>query len=320
MAGAWLVFSTATLMPARAITPPPSFSCSFSVTDIDFGNVNVLTGSNLFTTGTISITCTNGWSNSFVTICPNIGTGSGNPAAKNPRQMANTANFNQKLNYQLYWPGTSTVWGSYYWLPSEPKPPIIRFRLNASGYGSTTYTIDARIISGQSTAVPGLYTSTFSGQDVRFDYLLGYFSSCSFPDGTASPAFTVRANVEKYCEVSATDLDFGTAGLLNANVDSTGTLTVRCTNGTPYQVALSGGLAGATSPDQRRMFNGTNSVRYGIYRNSARTLGWGDQPTNTVSGTGTGNTQSYTTYGRVFPQTTPPAGTYTDTIIVTVTY
>ena len=309
----------ATILPARAITPPPTFSCSSAVTPIDFGNVNVLTGTGLAITGAITIECTGGRAYSYVTVCPNIAYGSGNPSAWNPRQMANTANFSQKLDYQLYWPGTTTIWGSYYW-SQTPRPPIIRFRLNASGNGSTTYFIDARIISGQTAVVPGLYTSTFSSADTRFEYLAGYYSSCFFPDGTVYPTFTVRANVVKYCEVSATDLDFGAVGLLNANVDATGTITVRCTNGTPYQIGLNGGLSGATAPDQRRMTFGANSVRYGIYRNSARTLGWGDQPTNSVSGTGTGNAQNYTTYGRVFPQTTPPPGTYRDTIVVTVTY
>ena len=132
--------------------------------------------------------------------------------------------------------------------------------------------------------------------------------------------FHVTANVEEYCEVTATDLDFGTAGLLNTNIDTTGTVRVRCTNGTNYRVGLNGGLSGATSPDQRRMSNGPNSVRYGIYRDAARTLGWGNLPGNSVSGIGNGNFQNYTTYGRVFSQTTPPPGIYTDTIVVTVSY
>jgi spore coat protein U-like protein len=38
-------------------------------------------------------------------------------------------------------------------------------------------------------------------------------------------------------------------------------------------------------------------------------------------GTGTGATQpAVTVYGRVPPQTTPAIGTYTDTVVVTVTY
>ncbi len=42
--------------------------------------------------------------------------------------------------------------------------------------------------------------------------------------------------------------------------------------------------------------------------------------TVTVSGTGTGSAQNQTGYGRVPPQATPAAGTYTDTITATVTF
>ena len=307
--------------PARAITPPPILNCTFTVQNIDFGNVNVITGSGLTTTGSIGIECTGGPRNGIVTICPSIRYGSGNPTAWNPRQMALSSNSAEKLNYQIYWPGTFTIWGAEANVWPEPaRPPIIRVQLDWRGRASTTYPMDVRIISGQTNVAPGLYASTFSTTDTYFAYVNANVSGCSKPYGIEYPTFQVTANVIAFCEVSATDLDFGVAGLLNANVDSTGTITVRCTRGTPYTVALSGGLAGATTPDQRRMTNGANSVRYGIYRNSARTLGWGDQPTNIVSGTGTGNAQYYTTYGRVFPQTTPPPGTYTDTIVVTVTY
>ena len=47
----------------------------------------------------------------------------------------------------------------------------------------------------------------------------------------------------------------------------------------------------------------------------ARTTG-----VNTASGTGTGVTQTLNVYGRVAPQTTPKPGTYSDTVIATVTY
>ena len=304
------------LPPAWAIIPPPSFSCSFSVSAIDFGNVNVITGAGINTSGSISISCKGGSAYNWVTICPNIEYGSGNPSAWNPRQMDSGGN---KLNYNLYHPGTFTIWGSFLWAHSA-RPPVLRYRLDSSGRGNWTTTIDARIASGQTAAAPGFYVSSFSGSDVKFDYRMGYSSSCALPDGTESPPFQVRANVIAYCEVSATDIDFGTAGVLDANVDSTGQISVRCTNGTPYQVKLNGGLAGAGSPDQRRMTKGSESVRYGIYRDSARTQGWGDQPGNVANGTGNGNAQVFTTYGRVFPQTTPSPGTYTDTVVVTVVY
>ncbi len=48
---------------------------------------------------------------------------------------------------------------------------------------------------------------------------------------------------------------------------------------------------------------------------------WGNTiGTDTVAGTGTGSNQSLTVYGRVPVQSTPVGATYTDTVIVTVTY
>ncbi len=304
--------------PAWALPVDPDLECHFAISDIDFGDINVL-GYSTPTTGTLSIECKKGKANSWVTICPNLEYGSGNPNAWDPRQMANTSDFNHKLNYQLYHHGEAKIWGSYYWA-HPPRPPVLRFRLNGAGAGSWNVTIDARLFSGQVSVVPGHYVSTFAGNDVRIAYKAGRSSNCLFPLDVESPPFHVRANVIEFCQVVATDLDFGIAGVLDNNIDATGIVRVRCTNGTNYRVGLNGGLAGATSPDQRRMSNGPNSIRYGIYRNAARTLGWGDQIGNSVSGTGNGNFQSYTTYGRVFPQPAPPPGVYTDTIVVTVTY
>lgn len=304
---------------AFAIIVPPGFRCTFTVSDIDFGDVNPLSGLPYTTFGSISITCRNGLRYGWVTICPNLGYGSGNPAAWDPREMANTANATRKLLYQLYHPGTGTIWGSFYW-SHPPKPPVWQFRLDSRGNGAWTQTIDARVFSGQTSVEPGLYVSDFAGNDVRFAYLSGRANDCSYPFGVESPSFQVRANVPRFCEVSATNLDFGSVGVLTQPVDAAGSIQVRCTTGTTYRILLNGGQAGAVAPDQRRMRNGSNSIRYGIYRDSARTLGWGDQPSNSVSGVGNGAVQTYTTYGRVFAQPTPPAGTYTDTIIVTVTY
>ncbi|WP_280527698.1 spore coat protein U domain-containing protein [Ciceribacter thiooxidans] len=39
-----------------------------------------------------------------------------------------------------------------------------------------------------------------------------------------------------------------------------------------------------------------------------------------MTGTGTGLTENVSVYGRVPAQSTPAPGTYTDTIVVTVTY
>lgn len=77
-----------------------------------------------------------------------------------------------------------------------------------------------------------------------------------------------------------------------------------------------------TSPTNRRMTLGGAAVVYGLYKDAGRSQPWGDgaTPGSTVAGTGTGAAKGYTVYGRVPPQTAPTPGTYSDTVVVTVTY
>jgi spore coat protein U-like protein len=69
------------------------------------------------------------------------------------------------------------------------------------------------------------------------------------------------------------------------------------------------------------MANGAQTITYGLYQDSARSNAWGDTiGTNTESGTGTGSNQALTVYGRVGAQITSSPGSYSDAVVVTVTY
>ncbi len=307
--------------PGRALAQ----SCSFSIDDVDFGSVDLSAGTTPTVTAQLKITCF-GQPNRWVIVCPSINAGSGGVASGgDPRYMDHQSS-PAKLKYNLYRPGSSSVWGSYVW-PHAPRPPVFGLYLQGSwffGFASGTTTIEARITPGQAGAPAGDFQSLFSGNATYFEY--DYYSSgvwCNnMPSpSVAHPSFRVRARNEASCAVSATDLDFGTTGLLNTAVDAANTISVRCTSGVEYQIGLSGGDAGASDPAQRKMSNGPHEVRYGIYSNAARTQGWGDVLNdNTVSALGNGSWQNHTAYGRVPPQPTPPPGTYADTIVVTVTY
>ena len=134
---------------------------------------------------------------------------------------------------------------------------------------------------------------------------------------TATNQFQARIEIQADCEVtSPTTLDFGTSGLLNANVDASSTFNVKCTNGVGYTISLGNGAN--ASGTQNRMENNGEFVNYETYSDSARTQVW--DASSTVAGTGTGADQSYTVYGRVPPQNTPSVGTFTDTVTITVTY
>jgi len=122
------------------------------------------------------------------------------------------------------------------------------------------------------------------------------------------------------CSVGNSSLVFGSINTLTDNtVDSTGTITVTCDVSTPYTIALSPGGSGTYSP--RRMASGGNTLDYNLYRDSGYSQIWGD-------GTGGSYTiadsvsKDYTVYGRIVLSTQRDAmvGSYSDSIIVTVTY
>ncbi|WP_235939346.1 Csu type fimbrial protein [Bradyrhizobium hipponense] len=140
---------------------------------------------------------------------------------------------------------------------------------------------------------------------------------------TATGQFNVTITIQSNCVVqSATDLAFGSQGVLTANVDAQSTISVQCTDTTPYTVGISAGNGAAATIAARKM-TGTAAatVTYSVYRDAARSLVWGTTiGTDTLAGTGNGNPQPITVYGRVPPQVTPAAGGYSDTLTVTVTY
>lgn len=138
---------------------------------------------------------------------------------------------------------------------------------------------------------------------------------------TTDANMPVTITIENACEISTapTPLDFGTHGVLSANVDSTSTIYVTCTTGASYDIGLNGGGSGDIAA--RVMTLGAEDVGYQLYQDTTRTTVWGNTvDTDTVASTGTGTEQQFTVYGRVPPQATPTAGTYTDTVLVTVTY
>jgi len=140
---------------------------------------------------------------------------------------------------------------------------------------------------------------------------------------TTSSSMTVQITIVASCVInSASTLNFGgSQGALTANVDQTSTISVQCTNTTPYNIGLDAGTGAGATVATRKMTNGGNTIDYSLYRDAGRSQVWGTTiGTDTVSATGNGAAQNHTVYGRVPAQTTPAPATYTDTVTVTVTY
>jgi spore coat protein U-like protein len=217
----------------------------------------------------------------------------------------------------------TVIWGSYLW-GFAARPPTINLPLGSDGVQSGSRNVYARVFGGQTTVPPGSYASNLTTADIIFRYRQGTNRACtSSATGwqTFTGATTVTATVAADCLVSANNIDFGTSGVLLNPVDAAGAVGVRCTVGTAYSIGLNGGLANAP-PAARLMTKGAEAITYGIYKDAARSQIWGDAslPGGTVSGTGNGLLSTRPTYGRVPAQPTPSPGTYSDIVVVTVTY
>ena len=147
---------------------------------------------------------------------------------------------------------------------------------------------------------------------------------------TATGTLTVQMTISASCTISAATLNFGSlpgtsviAGATNASVN----VSVTCTNGSPYSVAMNNGANASGS--QRRMTNGTSFINYNLYTDAGRTSLWTTATSSTTCtstnscflGTGNGAAQSIPVFGQVpAVGSAPTASTYTDTVTMTITY
>lgn len=141
---------------------------------------------------------------------------------------------------------------------------------------------------------------------------------------TATSSLGVSATVATSCVVSTTPLAFSTVDVTSgAPADGTGSISVTCTNGAVWSASAGVGNGTGATLASRKMASGANLLSYGLYTDSGRSLIWGDgaASTATIDDTGTGSAQAKTIYGRVpSGQAATLAGSYADTVAVTVTY
>ena len=139
------------------------------------------------------------------------------------------------------------------------------------------------------------------------------------------------------CGVTATPLVFSNyTSPGGARVDSSAAVLVTCTPAylllackTSYTLSLS--VGGHATGAQRQMAAGAGRLAYGLFSDSLRQQPWGDGGASgpTVDGTITtsllglvclpGN-RPHTIHGRIPANQNVPAGAYTDSVVLTVTY
>lgn len=169
--------------------------------------------------------------------------------------------------------------------------------------------------------------------------LAGLISAGEASADTVSQAFTVNASIIKGCVLGSVLTDFTTFGnlifvqfsSLSSNISivssaGAGSVVIRCNPNVSVTLALNVGsnVTGSISAG-RKLQNATTleTLVYQLYQDSNYSTIWGDGTNggtvHTVSSTG--STQEIKMYARLMSTSIlPTSGTYSDTVLLTVTY
>lgn len=138
--------------------------------------------------------------------------------------------------------------------------------------------------------------------------------------GTVTGTLNVSATVNAACAVSTSPVAFGIIVSSTTN-SATGTITVTCTNGTNYTIALGDGNYYSSGRRMQSSATTYEYLPYELYQEVGHTTLWGDGTHGTtVSGAGIGSSQAYTVYGLVPTNQYPKVDSYADAVLVTITY
>ena len=149
--------------------------------------------------------------------------------------------------------------------------------------------------------------------------------------GTTTSNLTVQLTITNGCMINTLGtLAFpstpGTSLTSTATTSST-TVSVTCTNSSPYSIGMGQGMN--YSGGSNRMVSGGNYIPYGLYVDAGYTYPWTTAATNSTCttanecylGTGNGSAQTVNIYGQVPTiAVAPNSGTYSDTVLMTLTY
>lgn len=230
------------------------------------------------------------------------------------RQLEQSGQF---IPYTLFQEATAIEWGSQGLLAANTYP----MQVFAGNSGvNVTHKIYASAATKDKTP-QGLYSDTVNviladtngtpiGSPTTLAFNLNIVASCTL-DTTGFGSFGVHS--------------LGETNIINAPL---GSISVTCPTSIAYKIGFDKGQNLANG--KRQMANGTQLVPYNIKYNAAE---WGDVgltalipsyvetfPAPAVTGIGTGIPQSFMITGDAWIENAASAGTYTDTIIVTLAW
>lgn len=148
-------------------------------------------------------------------------------------------------------------------------------------------------------------------------------SSASAADLTED--MTISAIVNNECSLLVTQLGGADYNALSIGTQgySSGALLVKCNKGTAYSIVPGDGLnfgAGDGRPTNRALSDGAGHyIPYGLFKDPGVSQVWGSGA-DAWEGVGTGQEQPIGVGYAFYDLNKTPAGTYSDTVAVTLTY
>jgi spore coat protein U-like protein len=167
--------------------------------------------------------------------------------------------------------------------------------------------------------IPGAEAFFSTSNGTNFGDMVTASISGNFTTDTRTVQVTLQ-QVSPGCGIGANSLNFG---LYSGTVlSATTTIQVACTSGTTYNVGLNAGTAAGATVAKRSMTlnGGTALLGYALYSNAGYSVNWGNSSGSWVAGTGNNTVQNLTVYGQIPAGQSVLAGSYTDTIVATLTY
>jgi spore coat protein U-like protein len=299
------IFFHGLLLIYTVITTPVYAACSIvGANNQNFGLVSTQDNISNYYLADITVSC----DSAYV-----LGIDAGSHVAGS-RQLEQSGQF---IPYTLFQEATAIEWGSQGLLAANTYP----MQVFASNTGiNVTHKIYASAATKDKTP-QGLYSDTVNviladtngtpiGSPTTLAFNLNIVASCTL-DTTGFGSFGVHS--------------LGEASLINAPL---GSISVTCPASIAYKIGFDKGQNLANG--KRQMANGTQLVPYNIKYNATE---WGDVgltalipsyvetfPAPAVTSTGTGIPQSFMITGDAWIENAASAGTYTDTIIVTLAW
>jgi len=140
---------------------------------------------------------------------------------------------------------------------------------------------------------------------------------------------SVTASVTANCSITTAPVAFGAYDPVTTNattdLDSTGTISVTCTDDAATTITLDEGgtpdTGSTPAAPERRLYDGVaNYLSYELFSDTLRADVWGADATSDFEYEGTGTLEVLTVYGTIPAGQNVPAGNYTDTVLATITF